>query len=486
LNNPHEPAKAAYALSPDRLFEPSRSSAARDLYEEVRDLPLVCPHGHVPPQLLADPNATLGTPAELFIIPDHYVYRMLHSQGIPMEDLGVPTLDGSPVETDHRRVWQRFCENFDLFRGTPTGLWLSDELVNVFGVTEKLSSESAQRVYDHLEEVLARPEFATRTLFERFEVETLCTTDAAEDTLEHHRSLREEGWGDAVRPTFRPDGVTDLATPGWKDNIERLSEASGVDVTDYDSFKRALEEQRSFFKGMGALATDHSARSPLVRRLSQGEAETIFARALRGESTGEDAERFTGHMLSEMARMGAEDGLVMQLHVGSLRNHNERVFDRFGPDSGADIPVRTDWTLNLKELLNDLGSDPRFRLIVFTLDESTYSRELAPLAGHYPAMLLGAPWWFYDSPLGMRRYLDAVIETAGVHNTAGFNDDTRAFASIPARHDVWRRVTCDWLAGRLTTGVIDEEDASAMARDFAYGLAKRAYKLEGEPARSPR
>jgi glucuronate isomerase len=477
-----------WTLDPDRLFspEPSRRSAARDLYEEVRGLPLVCPHGHVPPELLADPDAALGTPAELFIIPDHYVYRMLHSHGVPMEDLGVPTLDGSAVETDHRRVWQRFCENFHLFRGTPTGLWLSDELMSVFGVTEKPSAESAQRIYDHLEEVLARPEFSPRILFERFEVETLCTTDAAEDTLEHHRSLREEGWGDAVRPTFRPDGVTDPATPGWKGNLERLSEASGVDVTDYLSFKRALEEQRAFFKETGALATDHSARSPLVRRLSQGEAEAIFARALRGEAPDSDAERFVSHMLSEMARMSAEDGLVMQLHIGSLRNHNERVFARFGPDAGADIPVGADWTRGLKELLNDLGSDPRFRLIVFTLDESTYSRELAPLAGHYPAMLLGAPWWFYDSPLGMRRYLDAVIETAGVHNTAGFNDDTRAFASIPSRHDVWRRVTCDWLAGQLTTGVIGEEDARAMARAFAYGLAKRAYNLEGEPARSSR
>ena len=475
-------------LDPDRLFdpEPSRRSAARELYDSVRDLPLVCPHGHVPPALLADPDATLGTPAELFVIPDHYVFRMLYSRGASMEDLGVPTLDSTPVETDHRRVWQRFCENFHLFRGTPTGLWLSVELVNLFGVTEKPTGESAQRIYDHLEERLASPEFSPRALFKRFNVETLCTTDAAEDDLAHHRLLKDEGWGETVRPTFRPDGVTNLAAPGWPASIAKLSEVSGVDIVDYASYVEALEERRAFFKRMGALATDHSAISSEVRRLPRGEAEALFAKALRGETSGDDTSRFTAHMLSEMARMSVEDGLVMQLHVGSLRNHDEDIFARFGPDTGADIPVRTDWTRGLRELLNDFGGGPRFRLVVFTLDEGTYSRELAPLAGHYPAMLLGAPWWFYDSPLGMRRYLDAVVETAGIYNTAGFNDDTRAFASIPSRHDVWRRVTCDWVAGLLTTGRVDEEDAPEMARELAYTLARRAYLPDEEPARSAR
>ena len=475
-------------LDPDRLFdpEPSRRSAARELYDSVRDLPLVCPHGHVPPALLADPDATLGTPADLFVIPDHYVFRMLYSRGVPMEDLGVPTLDGTPVESDHRRVWQRFCENFHLFRGTPTGLWLSDELVNVFGVTEKPNGENAQRIYDHLGERLASPEFSPRALFERFNVETLCTTDAAEVDLAHHRSLKEEGWGGTVRPTFRPDGVTNLAAPGWAESMEKLSEVSGIDVADYASYVEALEERRTFFKEMGALATDHSAISAEVRRLPRAEAESLFAKALLGEAGEEDAARFTAHMLSEMARMSVEDGLVMQLHVGSLRNHDEGVFARFGPDTGADVPVRTDWTRGLRELLNDFGDERRFRLVVFTLDEGTYARELAPLAGHYPAMLLGAPWWFYDSPLGMRRYLDAVVETAGIYNTAGFNDDTRAFASISSRHDVWRRVTCDWVAGLLTTGRVDDEDAPEMARELAYTLAKRAYLPEEEPARSAR
>jgi glucuronate isomerase len=477
-----------WTLDPDRLFDPdpSRRSVARELYDAVKDLPLVCPHGHVPPALLADRDATLGTPAELFVIPDHYVFRMLYSRGILMEDLGVPTLDGTPVETDHRRVWQRFCENFHLFRATPTGLWLSDELINVFGVTEKPSAESAQRIYDHLQERLSSPEYSPRALFERFDVEVLCTTDAAEDTLEHHRALKEQGWEGVVRPTFRPDAVTRIATPDWRERVEQLSEVSGVDVVDYGSFVRALEERRAFFKDMGAVATDHSAVSPLVERLPRGEAETIFARALRGEVGERDAERFTAHVLAEMARMSVEDGLVMQLHVGSFRNHNELVYARFGPDNGSDLPVRTGWTRELHALLNEFGNDPRFGLIVFTLDEGAYSRELAPLAGHYPAMLLGAPWWFFDSPLGMRRYLDRVVETAGIYNTAGFNDDTRAFASIPARHDVWRRVTCDWLAGMVVTGVVDEEDAREMAYELAYGLAKSAYRLDAGPVRSVR
>jgi glucuronate isomerase len=386
----------------------------------------------------------LGTPAELYIIPDHYVFRMLYSQGIPLEDLGVPTRDGTLVETDHRRIWQRFAEHFYLFRGTPSGLWLSTELVEVFGVDERLDGESAQRIYDHLEEQLARPEFAPRALLDRFNIELLCTTDAATDTLEHHRKLHDEGLRQ-IRPTFRPDAVMNIGNPAWLEQIAALGAASGIDIVDYRSYIRALEQRRAAFKQMGALATDHSVLTPYTERLTEAEVAAIFARALRGEASEDDAARFTAHLLMEFARMSVEDGLVMQLHVGSLRDHHAALFARFGPDAGADIPVATEWTRNLRPLLNAHGADPRFRLIPFTLDEGTYGRELAPLAGHYPAMLLGPPWWFFDSVGGMRRYLDAVVETAGFYNLAGFNDDTRAFASIPSRHDVWRRVSCDWL-----------------------------------------
>jgi glucuronate isomerase len=468
-----------WTLSPDRCFapDPARRTIARQLYAGVKDLPIVSPHGHVPPALLADPNATLGSPADLFIIPDHYVTRMLYSQGVPLEDLGVATRDGAAVETDQRAIWQRFADRFHLFRGTPTGQWLADELISVFGVAEKLTSASAQRIYDHLAERLVQPEYAPRALFERFNIAVLCTTDAATDTLPHHQALRDQGWGERIRPTFRPDAVVNLQAAGWREQIARLSQVSGVEIVDFGSYLRALEQRRAFFKRMGATATDHAALTPYTGRLETSEAEAIVARALRGQASAEDAAAFMGHMLLEMARMSAEDGLVMQLHVGSLRNHHDALFERFGPDIGADIPVATEWTRNLRPLLNSYGRDPRFRLLLFTLDESGYSRELAPLAGHYPALLLGPPWWFFDSVNGMRRYLDRVVETAGLANTAGFNDDTRAFASIPARHDVWRRVSCDWLAGLVAEGLIDEDDATDMALDCATRLALRAYNL---------
>ncbi len=467
-----------WALSPDRCFSPNptQRELARKLYASVKDLPLVCPHGHVSPALLADPNARFGSPAELFIIPDHYVFRMLYSQGVPMEALGVPTQDGTPVETDHRRIWQRFAEHFHLFRGTPTGLWLADELINLFGVDERLNGASAQRIYDHLEAQLARPEFAPRALLERFNIEVLCTTDPAADPLTHHQRLHADGLRH-ILPAFRPDAVVNIDRPDWPGQIAALGEVSGVDIVDYASFIRALEERRTFFRHMGALATDHAALTPYTARLSDREAQAVFARALDGHASEDDAACFTAHMLMEFARMSVEDGLVMQLHVGSLRNHNEAIFARFGPDMGADIPIATEWTRNLRALLNAYGTDSRFRLILFTLDESTYSRELAPLAGHYPALLLGPPWWFFDSVNGMRRYLDRVVETAGLYNTAGFNDDTRAFASIPARHDVWRRVTCDWLAGMVVQGLLAEDEAAEMAGECAYGLAKRAYRV---------
>jgi glucuronate isomerase len=388
----------------------------------------------------------------------------------------VPTRDGTPVETDPRRIWQRFAEPFYLFRGTPTGLWLADELVNLFGVDARLTGESGQRIYDHLEAQLARPEFTPRALLDRFRLTLLCTTDAATDTLDAHRRLHAEGF-DYIRPTFRPDAVVNIAGPAWREQIAALSEVSGIDVAGYASYIQALEQRRTVFKELGALATDHGVLTPYTAPLSVQEAGAIFARALQGQAGADDAVRFTGHMLIEFARMSAEDGLVMQLHAGSLRDHNTALYARFGPDKGADIPVATEWTRNLQPLLDAYGSDPRFRLVVFTLDESTYSRELAPLAGHYPALLLGPPWWFFDSVNGMRRYFDRVIETAGLYNTAGFNDDRRACASIPSRHDVWRRVSCDWLAGLVVQGLLAEDEAAEMAYECAYGLAQRAYRV---------
>jgi glucuronate isomerase len=401
---------------------------------------------------------------------------MLYSQGISLEALGIPGQDGRAVEGDHRKIWQLFADHFHLFRGTPTGLWLKDELIEVFGIERRLNGSNAQAIFDELTVKLAEPAFSPKALFERFNIEVLCTTDTATDELQHHQQLRDDGWTQ-VRPTFRPDQVVNLGSPGWQENISVLSERSGLEITNYYAFITALEERRRFFKELGATATDHAALKAHTEALDPSEAERIFERALQGRSDADDAARFTAHMLQEMARMSCEDGLVMQLHVGSHRNHHQAIHRSFGRDKGGDIPVSGEWTRALSPLLNTYGDEPALRLILFTLDETTYGRELAPLAGLYPCLLLGPPWWFYDSVLGIERYLDSVIETAGLYNTAGFNDDTRAFASIPSRHDVWRRVTCNWLAGMTLRGFVDETEALEMAHELAYGLAKRAYSL---------
>ncbi len=468
-----------WTLHPDRFFDsdPAQRAAARELYATVANLPLVCPHGHVNQHLFVDENASFGSPADLLIIPDHYVFRMLYSQGIPLETLGVPRNDGGPVEEDHRKIWQTFAEHFHLFRGTPSGIWLQHELAEVFGVEEKPCGANAQAIYDHIAAQLASPAFSPRRMFERFKIEVLCTTDAASDDLKDHQAIRDSGWSGIVLPTFRPDAVVNLDAPNWRANIDALSAAVGFEVDSYNRLIQALEARRAFFVEMGARATDHAALTAYTGELTPHEADAVFQRALKGAATAEDAARFTGHMLMEMARMSIEDGMVMQIHVGSFRNHNQAVFDRFGLDKGCDIPVASEFTHNLRPLLAKYGNDPRLTLILFTLDEDTYSRELATLAGHYPALKLGPPWWFHDSLAGMRRYFERVMETAGLYNTAGFNDDTRAFPSIPARHDVWRRASANWVAGLVVRHVVEMDDAREMMLDLAYRLAKRAYKL---------
>ncbi len=464
----------------DRYFdpEPTQKQIALELYASVAGLPLICPHGHVNPRLFSEPDVSFGTPTELLLIPDHYIFRMLYSQGIPLESLGIPRRDGEAVESDHRKIWQLFAENFYLFRGTPTGMWLAHELSTLFGVREKLNGASAQTIYDQIAEKLAAPEFQPRRLFERFNIEVLCTTDAATDTLDAHQAILDSGWSGQIRPTFRPDAVVNLDSAGWRGNVERLAEVSGVEIGGYRNFIQAIEQRRAFFKAMGATATDHAALTPYTEHLSDEDAEAIFQRALAGKATEEDARRFTGHMLIESARMSSEDGLVMQLHPGSYRNHNPLIWEHFGADMGADIPLATEYTRNLAPLLGRFGNDPRLTLILFTLDETTFSRELAPLAGHYPALRLGPPWWFHDSWNGMMRFREQVSETAGLYNTVGFNDDTRAFPSIPARHDLARRVDANWIANLVARHVVDMEDGMEMIHAAAYGLVKKAYKLE--------
>ena len=483
----HADSTDALVLHPDRFFDPDSTvrGIARALYEETAGLPLVCPHGHVEPSLLAE-NAPFPEPTALIIIPDHYIFRMLYSRGVPMESMGVPTRDGAPVETDPRKIWQTFADHWYLFRGTPTGVWLDHELSEVFGVKVRLNGRTAQRVYDEIAEKLRSPEFLPRALFERFNIEVLTTTDAAADSLHHHRAIRESGWAGRVVPAFRPDAVFRIGQPGWGAQLDALAAAAERPIEGYEQFIAALEDRRAFFRSMGATSTDHAVVDPHTERLADEDADRLFQRARRGEATVADQRKFEAHMLMEMARMSTEDGMVMQLHPGSLRDHNQRVFDRFGLDKGADIPVQTEYTRNLRPLLNAYGNDPRLTLVLFTLDESTYARELAPLAGHYPALRLGPPWWFHDSIQGMVRFRENTTETAGIYNTAGFNDDTRAFCSIPARHDLNRRVDANWLAGLVARHVVTMDDAREMARALAYELARETYKLDApaaEPAR---
>jgi glucuronate isomerase len=465
-------------LDLNRFFDPDPQirAIARELYQTVKDLPIVSPHGHVDPQLFAENNPFLD-PTELILIPDHYVFRMLYSQGISLEVLGIPTLDGSPVESDHRKIWQIFGDHYYLFAGTPTGVWLNHELAEVFGIKEKLNGESSMRIYDQINEKLKSPEFLPRAMFDRFNIEVLTTTDGAADQLEYHQKIKASGWKGNIIPCFRPDAVVNLLTKGWKQNINQLGEVSRVTINSYKNFIQALENRRAFFKSMGAVSTDQGVFSPYTHELSMQEAETIFQKALKGKASDEDAALFIANMLMEMARMSIEDGLVMQIHPGSYRNHNQVIFDKFGPDKGCDIPVQTEYTRNLHALLNKYGNDKRLTLILFTLDETTYSRELAPLAGHYPAMKLGPPWWFHDSIEGMTRFRQMVTETAGIYNTVGFNDDTRAFPSIPARHDLARRMDANFLAGLVARHIIDMNDARKMSRALAYDLVKKGYKL---------
>jgi glucuronate isomerase len=467
-------------LHEDRYFDPDPivRRYARGLYDETRALPIVSPHGHVDPSILASDEA-FKDPASLIIIPDHYILRMLYSQGVPLEWLGVVPIDGKPpnAEPNPRRIWQTFVDHWQLFRGTPTRAWLEYVLREVFGVQSELDPASAPLVYEAIAEQLQSPEFRPRALFKRFNIEVLATTDAASDPLEHHKTLRTVELGGRVIPTFRPDALFRIAAPGWSAELARFEHVTGGTIGSYAELMRAVARRRADFKAMGATATDHAVAVPHTERLDEREAERLFVKAGERAAKAEDQARFEAHLLMEMARMSVDDGLVMQLHTGALRDHNEAVHRRFGSDRGGDIPIVTEFTRNLRPLLNAYGNDARFRLIVFTLDESTYSRELAPLAGHYPAMLLGAPWWFHDSIEGMTRFRQQTTETAGIQNTAGFTDDTRAFCSIPARHDLARRVDANYLGGLVARHVIDMADASEMARALAYDLPKRAYRL---------
>ena len=465
-------------LHPDRLFpsDPTQRDIARRLYGEVSALPIISPHGHTDPSWFAK-DEPFPDPASLFVKPDHYAFRMLYSQGIPLEQLGVPRKDGGETSSDNRAIWRLLASNWHLFRGTPTSMWLTHAFETVFGVTERLSAASADRIYDRIEECLGKPEFRPRALFERFNLELLATTESPLDPLEHHKAIRESGWKGRVITAFRPDPVVDPEFEGFHGNLAELGRITGQDTATWDGYLAALADRRQYFKSFGATSTDHGHPTAATADLPRAEAETLFDIVRRGGATAGEAELFRAQMLTEMARMSLEDGLVMQIHPGSFRNHNNLLFERFGRDKGADIPVGTEYVRALKPLLDRFGNERDLTIILFTLDEDSYSRELAPLAGHYPALRVGPAWWFHDSPEGMRRYREMITETAGFYNTVGFNDDTRAFCSIPARHDVSRRVDCSFLARLVAEHRMDEDEAADLAVDLAYRLAKNAYKL---------
>ena len=458
----------------DRLIpaEPGARAIARALYAQIKALPIVSPHGHTQAAWFAN-NEPFPDPAKLFVQPDHYVYRMLLSQGISMEDLEI----GQPEMKDARKVWRIFAKNYYLFRGTPTRMWLDFAFQELFGLMERLSDKTADLYFDTIVEKLGTPEFLPRALYERFNLEVLATTDSPTDSLADHKAIRESGWKARILPNFRPDSVVDPEFHGFADNIALLGEQTGEDTATWSGYLNALAKARARFRELGSTATDHGHPTAQTADLPQAEAAALFRQVLTGEADARQQELFRAQMLTEMARMSLEDGLVMQIHPGSIRNHNRKVYERYGRDVGCDIPSATNYVDALHPLLNRFGNERSLTIILFTLDESTYSRELAPLAGHYPCLRLGPPWWFHDSPEGMMRFREQVTETAGFYNTVGFNDDTRAFLSIPARHDVARRMDCAFLAKLVTEHRLDEDEAFEVAHELTYGLVKRAYRL---------
>ncbi|MCS0495800.1 glucuronate isomerase [Ancylobacter sp. MQZ15Z-1] len=464
----------AMLLHPDRLFpaDPDTRSLARRLFAGIEHLAIISPHGHTEPRWWGE-NPAFPNPAELFVTPDHYVVRMLVSRGVPFEALGI----GAGAQADPRAIWRRFAENYHVFRGTPSRLWIDHALSQVFGLEERLDADNADRHYDAIAERLADPAYRPRALYERFGIEVIATTDGALDDLAWHAAVQASGWTGRVVPTYRPDSVVDPDFEGFRANVERLGELAGCDIGHWQGYLEAHRRRRAFFRSMGATATDHGHPTPRTADLPEAQIAALYQRVLAGRAEGEDADLFRAQMLTEMARMSAEDGLVMQLHSGSFRNHSAGVFAAYGRDRGFDIPQPVSFTAALKPLLDAVGMDPRLRLILFTLDESVYARELAPLAGAYPGLLLGPPWWFHDSFEGISRYRRRVTETAGFLNTAGFNDDTRALCSIPARHDVSRRVDSAFLAELVTSHRLDEDEAHEIARLLATDLARSAYRL---------
>jgi glucuronate isomerase len=465
-------------LNDDRLFpaDPVTRGIARRLYATIRDLPIISPHGHTDPRWFAE-NEAFPDPATLFVKPDHYIFRMLYSQGVRLEELGIARKDGGKVEADPRKVWKLFAGHWHLFRGTPTRLWFEHAAETIFGIHERLTPANADSIYDRIAAKLGEPEYRPRALFERFNIEAISTTEGALDPLKWHDMIAASGWGGKVVTAYRPDSVVDPEFEGFAGNLAQFGELTGEDTLSWAGYLEAHRKRRAYFIERGATSSDHGHATARTANLTPAESEKLFAKVVKGKVSADEADLFRGQMLTEMARMSLDDGLVLQIHPGSSRNHNPYLFEAFGRDMGADIPRQTDYVTALKPLLDAVGNEPGLTVIAFTLDETSYSRELAPLAGHYPALRLGPGWWFLDAPEAMLRFRELATETAGFYNTVGFNDDTRAYLSIPARHDVARRCDCTYLAKLVAEHRLDEDEAAEVAHDLAYRLAKEAYRL---------
>lgn len=465
------------APHPDRLFpaDPGVRSVAQRIHRTVRDERIISPHGHVDARVLADDEA-FPDPVGLLVTPDHYVTRLLHANGITLDELGIGRGELSEVEA--RSVWRIVCANWEVFRGTPVRYWFDVELADIFGITEKPGADNADALYDRIADCLSRPEFRPRRLFERFRIDVLATTDdPCDDLSAHARLAADPSWSGRVVPTFRPDRYLEPALPGWRQAVDQLAGVSDIDTGDYLGFLGALRERRRFFLDHGATAADHSHEDVGTHPLDAGEARRIYRAARAGSATASEAVAFRRHMLFEMARMSTDDGLVMMLHPAIRRNHHRPTETDFGPDTGHDLPLRVEFTDALRPLLENFGTHPNLNLVLFTVDETTYSRDIAPLAGFYPTVFVGAPWWFLDAPDAIRRFHGAVTETAGYRKLAGFVDDTRGFCSIPARHDMARRLDAAGLAHLVAEHRLTEDEAVVIARELVCDQPRRVFKL---------
>lgn len=445
---------------------------AADLYQAVAGAPIISPHGHVDPRLLLD-DQPFPDPTELLIRHDHYVTRLLFAGGASFAELGLDPQDPQ----DPRAVWRILAENAHRFAGTASGYWLQHELSELFDVQGELTADNADAVYDRIATVLAEPAFRPRALFERFRIDVLATTDDPLDDLDGHRALTEDpGFRGRVLPTFRPDAYLDPAGAEYADRVQALLDATGKPGT-FAGYLAALEDRRAHFIARGAVSADHGVLEPFTTDLNPADAERLFQGARAGTLDAAEQRLLRGHMLFQMARMSVADGLVMTIHPGVQRNHHAPTFERFGSDTGHDIPVQTEYTRNLRALLNAFGTEPGFHLVLFAVDETVYSREVAPLAGFYPSVYIGAPWWFLDAPDAILRFRSAVTETAGFYRGSGFIDDTRAFLSIPARHDTSRRLDAGFLARLVVEGRVSLPTARRIARDLVDAIPREVFKL---------